>query len=383
MDNPQELITTVSMCSGILGFDRGIERVVGPTQPLAYVEIESFIIENLLVAMETGEVVPAPIWANITTFDGRPFRGLVDLLLAGYPCQPFSHAGLRAGEEDPRHLYPYIERFIDAARPLGCFFENVQEHLTLGFDKVCESLRRMGYRVEAGLYSAAEVGAPHKRTRLFILALLDDAQNDYGRLYQRWRRSRKSTINTTRTGQILADADCNGSGTESGSLKQEGGEIEGSEQWQEWDDLQRERGGAFVGNSGQTMDNPDQRDAGDEIPAGRQSAAFSGDSRAGIDVALDDAIDQRIQGHAGDDGTAQGRTNPYGSTPPAGVWPARPGEPQYDWEAPRTIESGVGFTIDGYDFTTDLLRAAGNGVVEEVAALAFERLLKKHMDGYQ
>lgn len=86
-------------------------------------------------------------------------------------CQPFSLAGKRDGVEDPRHLFPYIRNIIDATRPVWCFFENVSGHLSMGYDEVYRSLRDLGYAVEAGIYTAEEVGAPHERERLFILAI--------------------------------------------------------------------------------------------------------------------------------------------------------------------------------------------------------------------
>lgn len=87
-------------------------------------------------------------------------------------CQPFSHAGQRKGEDDPRHLWPDILRILGE---LGdelewCFFENVAGHLSLGFETVHCDLRGLGFSVAAGIFSAQEVGAPHERQRLFIVA---------------------------------------------------------------------------------------------------------------------------------------------------------------------------------------------------------------------
>lgn len=77
------------------------------------------------------------------------------------------------GGEDPRHLWPHILRLTESLRPSGVFFENVSGHLSLGLDQVLRDLEECGFRSAFGLYSAAEVGAPHRRERVFILGLAD------------------------------------------------------------------------------------------------------------------------------------------------------------------------------------------------------------------
>ncbi|EPY03509.1 putative site-specific DNA methylase [Magnetospirillum fulvum MGU-K5] len=94
----------------------------------------------------------------------------MDILTAGYPCQPFSTAGKRRGVEDPRHLWPHVARIVGEVRPGAVFLENVPNHLRLGFREVVDDLGNLGYRVAAGLFAAAEVGASHERLRLFVLA---------------------------------------------------------------------------------------------------------------------------------------------------------------------------------------------------------------------
>jgi len=112
----------------------------------------------------------APFWDDLRTFDGLPWRGIVHIVSSGYPCQPFSIAGKQLGTADPRHLWPHVARIIGEVRPVLVFLENVPEHLRLGFREVAQDLQGMGYRVAAGIFSAAEVGAPHQRQRLFALA---------------------------------------------------------------------------------------------------------------------------------------------------------------------------------------------------------------------
>lgn len=93
-----------------------------------------------------------------------------DILTAGYPCQPFSNAGKRQGIDDPRHIWPWIFEGIGVLRPRLVVLENVSAHLRRGFDVVSEDLASIGYDTAWSVVSAASVGAPHLRKRLFIVA---------------------------------------------------------------------------------------------------------------------------------------------------------------------------------------------------------------------
>lgn len=169
VDNTQEH-TCLSLCSGYGGLELGLKRACPNVRTIAYVEVEAFACANLVSKMEQGFLDAAPIWTNIKTFNAEPFRDRVHIITAGYPCQPFSVAGQRQGTDDPRHLWPYIERIISTVRPVWFFGENVAGHLTIGFPEVYRSLRVMGYKVEAGLFGTMELGFLHNRERLFILA---------------------------------------------------------------------------------------------------------------------------------------------------------------------------------------------------------------------
>ena len=175
MDTSKELSTNrplnvISFCSGYGGIERGLNLTGTNHRVLAYVEIEAFAIANLANKMESGELDAAPIYTDLKTFPAHLFRGCVDLLTGGYPCQPFSAAGRRKGKEDPRHLWPYIREHINAIEPVQCFFENVEGHISLGLSSVISDLEEDGYDSTWGIFSASEVGAPHQRKRVYILA---------------------------------------------------------------------------------------------------------------------------------------------------------------------------------------------------------------------
>lgn len=189
MDNTFKSPTVISFCPGILGIERGLKRAGIDCRVAAYVEIEAFIIANLVAGMEQGVLDPAPIWTDAKTFDARPFRGKIHGIIGGYPCPGESLAGLREGHLYKGFIWPAIRRAIAAARPLFCFFENVDDHLTGTYPIVQRSLRNMGYAVEAGVFSAEEVGAPHERKRLFILAI-DESYLAHSRRVQSERNGR-------------------------------------------------------------------------------------------------------------------------------------------------------------------------------------------------
>jgi len=94
----------------------------------------------------------------------------VDIITGGYPCQPFSHAGNRKGKNDERHLWPNVFDAIRAIRPRYAILENVSGHRTLGFTDVLADLAEVGLSCEWGTFRASDVGAPHRRERIFIIA---------------------------------------------------------------------------------------------------------------------------------------------------------------------------------------------------------------------
>ena len=180
MDTTKELPTVIAFCAGYGGIERGLDLAGLEHRVIAYVEIEAFAIANLVSKMEAGLLPPAPIYTDIKTFPAHLFRGKVSILTGGYPCQPFSAAGKRLGEDDPRHLWPHIRRHIEAIRPAQCFFENVEGHISLGLSTVVSDLEEDGYHTTWGIFSAREVGAPHQRKRVYIMAYTDSALRTRG-----------------------------------------------------------------------------------------------------------------------------------------------------------------------------------------------------------
>ena len=169
MDTTEELPTVISFCSGYAGIERGLDLAGIRHRVIAYVEIEAFAIANLVSKMESGQLDPAPIYTDLKTFPSELFRDAVDIITGGYPCQPFSAAGKRLGEKDPRHLWPYIREHIYTIQPARVFLENVEGHISMGLSSVISDLEEDCYRPAWGIFSAREVGAPHQRKRVYIL----------------------------------------------------------------------------------------------------------------------------------------------------------------------------------------------------------------------
>jgi len=166
-------LNVLSVCSGVGGLDRGLHDALGRAgfapRTVCYVEREAYAAAVLVARMEEGRLDPAPVWSDLGSFDPRPWRGLVDCITGGYPCQPFSVAGKQRAHEDERHLWPRIAELIEQLEPRLVCFENVSNHLRLGGREVLGDLQRMGYRTAASLWRASDVGAPHRRERLFLV----------------------------------------------------------------------------------------------------------------------------------------------------------------------------------------------------------------------
>lgn len=135
----------------------------------------------LLRRQRDGLLPLFPIWDDASTFDGRPWRGLVDVVTAGFPCQPFSCAGKNRGSDDERNLWPDTIRIIREVGPRFAFLENVPNLLAHDyFGEILGSLAEVGFDAEWGVVSAAECGAWHRRERLWILAYAESQRRQRG-----------------------------------------------------------------------------------------------------------------------------------------------------------------------------------------------------------
>lgn len=165
------VVTGMALCAGVGGLELGLQLAIPGYRCLCHVERESHAAAILLARMEEQIVEPAPVFAgDLADFDARPFAGLVDILSAGIPCQPYSVAGRQEGHADERALWPEFVRIVGECRPSLVFIENVPA-FAQWFREPGEQLCELGYEIQSPLFLAAEdIGAPHKRERVFILA---------------------------------------------------------------------------------------------------------------------------------------------------------------------------------------------------------------------
>ncbi len=314
MGTTEELPTVISFCSGYAGIERGLDLAGIRHRVIAYVEIEAFAIANLVSKMESGQLDPAPIYTDLKTFPGHLFRGAVDIITGGYPCQPFSAAGKRLGEKDPRHLWPYIRKHIRTIQPARVFLENVEGHISMGLSSVISDLEEDGYRSTWGIFSAREVGAPHQRKRVYILA-------DREGQFIEWGKSERASA-----GQPEKEAGDRGSVVaDSISLRHRWGNSDGCEE---------KRQKVLSGEQGRS-------EVGSEV---------EGRSKCGGDM-----------GYSKHDGSLA--TTERGSTEEAST-DNKEGQ----------AEPGVGRVVDGCADRVDRIRLLGNGVVPQTAAKAWAEL---------
>lgn len=383
--------THISLCSGYGGIDLGLKRVLPDLRTVAYAEIEAFACELLLARMEAGQLDAAPIWSNLKSFPWGAFSDRVDILSGGYPCQPFSAAGRRLGTEDERHLWPYIADGIRILRPRICLFENVEGHITLGLSTVISDLEELGYTVSWGIFSAAEVGAPHQRKRVFILA--NRADNGFPRsLFDREAFESPQRDSTSGEGSDVAYRNNEG--------------LQGHWRYVAEHDAQRRQeqaGHAWPSRPGELQFGWEpprvvadaRRNAGErrcsvgEVPCGDDGASGAGEAggEGGQDVAGEWSLTE--SGGIGAEpamGNAEvldgsGQTGRQRETP---SW--RTGTARNHGQT----ESEVGGDVDGpsggmdygllccsSDNRTDELRLLGNGVVPATAAKAFVTLMEE------
>lgn len=307
--------TVLSLCTGAGGLELGIKLAVPDCRTVCYVEGEAYAASVLAARMADTTLDAAPIWSDVRTFDSKPWRGCVDIITAGYPCQPFSIAGRKKAEHDPRHLWPYIREIVADLRPRIAFFENVSHHLRLGFQQVHDDLRGMGYGVKTGLFTAEEIGASHKRERLFILAHAEGAGAWLDQLYA-WQ-------GIVGNGTTLADPARGGNRRE-------------------------------AGNFSETAGRPDEQSP--------RLSDIAGKNLADADVA-------GLEGQPRHEGTGHEASIAGQSCLP--LWPPAPGDTDTWRSVPDALKPAIHRMADGLADRVDRIRLCGNGVVPLAAAYAF------------
>ena len=234
--------TYISLYTGGGGLDLAFRRENPAARCILYVERDIEASALLADHIEAGLMDAAPLWSDSSTLDCRPFAGKVDWVIGGFPCQPWSFAGKRSTTDDSRWLWPHIERIIREVRPRGLFLENVPGLVRGGLELVLRGLAESGFDAEWGSLKASEVGASHRRERLFILAYRNDGLGiaENGKIQAGWSSSGNG-------GERVADSYDSGIPALRHEVEREG--SENSEKGKDRSQREPGRHGEVVGNA--------------------------------------------------------------------------------------------------------------------------------------
>lgn len=417
-------VRLLSLFSGVDGLGLGVRIALPNSREVCHVEREFSACEVLAARMADGSLNPAPIFTDITAFDGRPWRGRVDLIYGGSPCQDLSVAGKRAGIGGKRSgLWGEYRRVVEESRPAFVFFENVggiTSSLTLlhhgeimghlerllsaaavagkegdyrrrwHIERHHERLHRrllkaygipallyvqcgleaLGYRTQTGLFTASEVGASHKRERCFILAW-DPVAYSEGR----------------RLGILRESSQCD---RQPDGSDEELGNHAGNNEWRKPKPSMHREGISPGGSSGRQLAN-----------AARHGGEYGADERAPWETSDSELADAELKSGSTkqlyNEGERPGGREEHRSVPGERsgrpLFAPGPSDPRwpdiisgYPWLSPaiseedaksyiRNVDDGLAAVLGGS--RTDQLRACGNGVVATQAAYALVMLARR------
>jgi DNA (cytosine-5)-methyltransferase 1 len=291
------------------------------------VEWEPYAACVLAARQNDGLLPPFPIWDDVQTFDGKPWRGIVDVVSGGFPCQDISVAGKGAGITGERSgMWRHMARIVGEVRPRYVFVENSPALITRGLGVVLGDLAALGYDCRWTVLGAADVGAPHQRDRFWLVAHANSLWElqPKGSISDQWRRAGDC-------GAEMADAMRDGRKTVYG------------------------RGVVYDEN---------RHGASHETRRQEQQSRFSGDCAEMADA--DCALSQG----GGEFHDTQGWKESFRH--------ARLGGGVPDWYA---SEPDVGRVADGVAARVDRLKALGNGQVPLCAATAWRLLINASQSG--
>src|SRR5690554_6333176 len=299
------------------------------------VEFDPYAASVLAARQNDGILPPFPIWDDVCTFDGKPWRGLVDVVSGGFPCQDISVAGSGAGLDGERSgLWAEMARIIDEVRPRFVFVENSPALTSRGLGRVLGDLAEMGFDAEWGVLGADDVGAPHRRKRIWIVAHAAGEQPYRSRAWAE-QDGRTEPANGSGSGREVAHAN---------------GLRELQPQGCEQDERRRPCNGC-----GFPFDHELLGKYGCPNCEGEDVADSYGDLSEGLEP----------------------WAQPGGNGQPAGLFGGASEFPGWPDDPAEASQPRVGRVADGVAARVDRIKALGNGQVPRVAAAAFALLSER------
>jgi DNA (cytosine-5)-methyltransferase 1 len=338
-------LTVGSLFSGIGGLDLGLERA--GMNVIWQSEIDPYAC--CVLSKHWPEVVNH---GNIKEINWQEVER-PDVICGGYPCQPFSTAGKRRGEEDPRHLWPWVRTAISELRPRYAILENVRGHLSMGGLSVIGELASIGYDAEWRIVSAASVGANHRRDRVIIVAY---PQSQCGNGLIDNARDSEQSESTTQFGdsgrsQAMADSD-----NARGGTSRSGTNRNGTQEVQEWQHEPQSWLSGCSTNVADTDSTPRQQQQERQV----QESNIGGCSTGQGNLAY--ASSKRCMDTFSAIFPTNGRFPSFAEPAERGWW---------------TTEPDMGRVAHGVPKRVDRLRGLGNAVVPQVAEV-IGRLVISH-----
>jgi DNA (cytosine-5)-methyltransferase 1 len=304
------------------------------------VEWEAYPASVLCARQNDGLLPPFPIWDDVQTFDGKPWRGIVDVVSGGFPCQDISAAGKGAGIDGERSgMWGEMARIIHEVRPRFVFVENSPMLTSRGLGRVLGDLASMGFDARWGVLGAADIGANHQRDRIWIVAKRMGNSDNNGQIASEIREIAEPRSNDNKAKQNET-IQSQGSGEQHEALAYSRCE------------LRDERNSGIVDT---------QKEIGTSSPILNQS----GGEGCGEDKVAD-TREIRPCGKKTEQGMAGDRFAECGVDR---NWWQR--EPEF---VPRTTQRNMGGVVDGLASRVDRLKAIGNGQVPLCAATAWRIL---------
>jgi DNA (cytosine-5)-methyltransferase 1 len=352
------------------------------------VECDAYAAAVLAQRQNDGFLEPFPVWSDVCSFDGRPWQGIVDVVSGGFPCQDISVAGKGAGIEGERSgLWGEFARIIREVRPRFVFVENSPALTFRGLGTVLGDLAALGYDAEWGVLGADDVGAPHRRKRIWILAhAAGERPYRHGQHFRATEGGGESFNTEAGTGgerpEVLADAnrrrlhrvrpdaedgrEVPAQGIERVIRRGDGGEDVADANGEGSTGLHLGAGEEYsisFGRGEYVSDSEREGLEGQRGIAGKPQKPELGDNGAS-DAPVADAEDGRDVRRIRSMGDAECGDDTGGSEVDGrGQW----------W----AVEPDVGRVANGVAARVDRLRCIGNGQVPAVAALAFSTLRER------